>query len=59
VLTNNKYDDARLRMAGPDLLLNKNWWMNHLIIKRNAAHQIVGFEVNSDRVAHLVSKKMN
>jgi hypothetical protein len=34
VLTNNKYDDARLRMAGPDLLLNKNWRMSHLTIKR-------------------------
>jgi hypothetical protein len=58
VLTNNKYDDAPLRMAGPDNLLNKNWWMNHLAIKRNAAQEIVGFEVNSDRVKGLVFKKM-
>ena len=59
VLTNNKYDDARLKLAGPDHLLNDNWWMNHLTIKRNAAHKIVGFEVDSDRVTHLIFNKMN
>jgi len=59
VLTNNKYDDAPLRMADYDHLLDDNWWMNHLTIKRNAAHEVVGFEVNSDRVAHLVFKKMS
>jgi hypothetical protein len=32
--------------------------MNHLTIKWNAAHKVVGFEVNSDRVAHLAFKKM-
>jgi CubicO group peptidase (beta-lactamase class C family) len=58
VLTNNKYDDAPLRMAGPDHLLDDDWWMNHLTIKWNAAHKVVGFEVNSDRVAHLAFKKM-
>jgi len=59
VLTSNKYDDARLRLAGPDHLLNDNWWMNHLTIQWNAAREVVGFEVDSERVAHLVFKKMN
>jgi hypothetical protein len=59
VLTNNKYDDAPLRMTDYDHLLDDNWWMNNLTIKRNAAHEVVGFEVNSDGVEHLVFKKMN
>jgi CubicO group peptidase (beta-lactamase class C family) len=59
VLTNNKYDDAPLRLAGPDRLLNDYWWMNNLTVKRNAAHKITGFEVDAGRVAHLVFKKIN
>jgi hypothetical protein len=52
-LTNNKYNDAKLTLAGADHLLNDNWWMNHLLITRNKQHQINGFEVNSGRVMHL------
>jgi CubicO group peptidase (beta-lactamase class C family) len=52
-LTNNKYNDAKLTLAGSDHLLSDNWWMNHLLIIRNNSHQIAGFEVNSSRVMHL------
>jgi len=53
VLTNNKYNDTPLTLAGSDHLTNDFWWMNHLMIKRNQAKKIVGFEVNSGRVMHL------
>jgi CubicO group peptidase (beta-lactamase class C family) len=52
-LTNNKYSDARLTLAGSDHLLNDSWWMDHLLVIRNKEHQIRGFEVNSGRVVHL------
>jgi CubicO group peptidase (beta-lactamase class C family) len=52
-LTNNKYNDTRLDMAGEDHLTNSTWWMNHLIITRNSLKKITGFEVNSGRVMHL------
>jgi len=58
VLTNNKYKDTRLRLAGPDHLLNDNWWMNNLTVTRSAAHTITGFEVDAGRVEHLVFRKM-
>jgi len=58
-LTNNKYNDAKLTLITTDHLLNDNWWMNHLLMTRNSAHQITGFEVNSGRIMHLkfVKKK--
>jgi hypothetical protein len=59
VLTNNKYEDARLQTAGPDHLLSKKWWINCLTIKRNTAHQVIGFELDGDRVTHLVFNKTN
>ncbi len=57
-LTNNKYSDAVLTLAGPDHLLNDFWWMNHLMITRNKQGRITGFEVNSDRVMHLKFTKV-
>ncbi|HMH35136.1 MAG TPA: serine hydrolase domain-containing protein [Puia sp.] len=57
ILTNNKYNDTPLTLAGPDHLLDDFWWMNHLMIKRNKLQQVTGFEVNSDRVMHLAFNK--
>jgi CubicO group peptidase (beta-lactamase class C family) len=57
-LTNNKYSDTRLSLAGTDNLLNNFWWMNHLLVTRNNAHQITGFEVNSGRIMHLRFNKI-
>jgi CubicO group peptidase (beta-lactamase class C family) len=57
-LTNNKYNDTRLTLAGADHLLNDFWWMNHLLITRNKSNQITGFEVNSGRIMHLKFNKI-
>lgn len=57
-LTNNKYNDAKLTLVGADHLLSDNWWMNHLLITRNNAKQVTGFEVNSGRVIYLKFIKM-
>ncbi|MFI5187574.1 MAG: serine hydrolase domain-containing protein [Chitinophagales bacterium] len=58
VLTNDKYNDAKLTFAGPDHLFNDFWWMYHLVIIRNNKKEITGFEVNSDRTMHLLFKKI-
>lgn len=57
-LTNTKYNDTKLTMAGTDHLLNDYWWINHLLVKRNNANQIIGFEVNSGRIMHLKFNKI-
>ena len=53
ILTNNKYNDAKLTLAGPDHLLSDSWWMDHLVVIRNPKKQVTGFEVNSGRIMHL------
>lgn len=58
MLTNAKYNDAKLSLIGEDHLLNDNWWINHLMIKRNDKGTIVGFEVNSGRIQHLRFNKI-
>ncbi len=58
VLTNNKYSDTRLNLAGNDHLVNDFWWMNHLMIIRNSKKEITGFEVNSGRIMHLRFNKV-
>lgn len=58
VLTNNKYDDVPLHFAGPNDLLDDHWWMSHLTIRKNAAHQVVGFNIDEERVTHLVFNKL-
>jgi CubicO group peptidase (beta-lactamase class C family) len=57
-LTNAKYNDTKLTLAGPEHLLSDFWWMDHLFITRNPANKITGFEVNSGRVMHLRFNKM-
>jgi CubicO group peptidase (beta-lactamase class C family) len=57
-LTNAKYNDAKLKLAGAEHLLNDNWWINHIVVTRNASNQITGFEVNSGRIMHLRFNKI-
>ncbi|MFT3823894.1 MAG: serine hydrolase domain-containing protein [Chitinophagaceae bacterium] len=52
-LTNAKYDDVKITLYGSEQLSTEYWWMSHLKILRNTAHQIAGFEVNTGRVSHL------
>lgn len=59
ILTNSKYNDAKLTLIGQDHLTNDNWWINHLMMKRDSKNNIIGFEVNSGRIMHLKFKKMN
>ena len=58
VLTNRKYNDSPLSLAGADHIISQNWWMGHLLIMRNPKKQITGFEVNSGRVLHLQFNKI-
>jgi CubicO group peptidase (beta-lactamase class C family) len=58
VITNAKYKDNPLRMAGPDQLLCDYWWMNRLAVIRNDKKEITGFEVNSGRIQHLRFNKI-
>ena len=58
ILTNSKYNDAKLTLIGMDHLMNDNWWINHLIMKRDSKNNIIGFEVNSGRIMHLKFNKI-
>lgn len=58
ILTNNKYNDSRLTLAGADHLLSNYWWMDHLVIIRNNKKKVAGFEVNSGRIMHLRFNKI-
>ncbi|MEO8415362.1 MAG: serine hydrolase domain-containing protein [Ginsengibacter sp.] len=58
VLTNDKYNDAPLALAGANDLFSDTWWMSHLKVLRNSKKQIKGFEVNSGRVMHLLFNKI-
>jgi hypothetical protein len=58
ILTNAKYNDTPLTLAGDNHLSNDFWWMNSLQVLRNSKGQITGFEVNSGRIRHLWFKKV-
>jgi CubicO group peptidase (beta-lactamase class C family) len=58
-LTNSKYNDSKLVLIGKDHLMGNTWWMNQLMMLRDSKNNIVGFEVNSDRVMHLRFNKIN
>jgi CubicO group peptidase (beta-lactamase class C family) len=58
ILTNAKYNDAKLTLIGNNHLTNDNWWINHFMIVRDAKNKITGFEVNSGRTMHLKFKKI-
>ncbi len=53
MLTNNKYEDAKMRMVGKNDFFTNYWWMNHLKIIRDKKNKITGFEVNDTRIQHL------
>lgn len=57
-LTNDKYSDTKLKLIGEDHLLDDFWWMHHLVIRRDAAKKIIGFEVTDGRVMHLKFEKI-
>ena len=58
ILTNNKYEDTKLRLIGQDHLRSDFWWRGHLKILRDNKNQIKGFEVNDGRVMHLRFNKI-
>ena len=58
VLTSNKYDDSKVKMAGPDHLFTDYWWMKHLQIIWDGHKRIAGFEVNDGRIMHLRFNKI-
>lgn len=57
-LTNSKYNDAKLALIGKDHLTDDNWWINHLMMKRDSKNNIIGFDVNSGRIMHLRFNKI-
>lgn len=57
-LTNSKYNDVKLTLINKDHLLNDNWWINHIMLKRDNKNNIIGFEVNSGRIKHLKFNKI-
>jgi Beta-lactamase class C and other penicillin binding proteins len=57
-LINNKYSDTKLKLIGEDHMTDDFWWMSHLLIRRDAAKKIVGFDVNDGRVMHLKFDKV-
>jgi hypothetical protein len=58
ILTNAKYNDAKLTLVSGDHLRNDNWWMDHLKMVRDSKNNIVGFEVTSGRIMHLKFNKI-
>jgi len=58
ILTNAKYNDAKLTVLSNDHLINSNWWMDHLMMMRDNKNNITGFEVNSGRIMHLRFNKI-
>ena len=57
VMTSNKYNDSKLKLAGKDHLFTDYWWMRHLkTISSN--NKIVGFEVTDGRIMHLRFNKI-
>jgi CubicO group peptidase (beta-lactamase class C family) len=58
MLTNGKYNDTKLTLVNTDHLKSDYWWINHLVVKRDAKKNITGFEVNSGRIMHLKFNKV-
>ena len=57
VMTSNKYNDSKLKLAGKDHLFTDYWWMRHLKTI-SANNKILGFEVNDGRIMHLRFNKI-
>jgi len=58
LLTNAKYNDAKLTLTNNNHLTNDEWWINHLYMLRDSKNNITGFEVNSGRILHLKFNKI-
>lgn len=58
VLTNNKYNDSKLKLVGRDHLFTDHWWMRHLKTVTDKKKKIIGFEVNDGRVMYLRFEKL-
>jgi len=54
MLTNSKYSDTKLVWITRDHLTTGYWWIDHLQILRDNKNQVIGFEVNSSEMIHLV-----
>ena len=58
MLTNNKYNETKLTLINNDHLTNDHCCMSHLLMIRDSANNITGFEVNSGRIMHLKFNKI-
>ena len=58
VMTNNKYEDTKIKLLGKADLFTDYWWMRHLRIAYGDKNTITGFEVNDGRVMHLRFNKI-
>jgi hypothetical protein len=58
MLTHDKYNDTKLTLINSDHLTDDYWWINHLMMIRDANNNITGFEVNSGRIMHLRFNKI-
>lgn len=58
ILTNDKYEDTKLRLVTKDHLFSDYWWMGHLKVLRNAKKEISGFEVSNGRIMYLRFNKI-
>src|SRR5450432_3448447 len=54
MLTNSKFSDTKLVWITRDHLATDYWWIDHLQILRDNKNQVIGFEVNSSQMIHLV-----
>ena len=57
ILRHRKYPDVTLEAITVNQFSTPHWWMSNIIFKRNLKGEILGFEVNCDRVLHLVFQK--
>ncbi len=57
-LTNNKYNDSKLKILGRNDMQTDYWWMNHITILRDNKNKVIGFEVNDNRIMHLRFNKI-
>ena len=51
------YETVMLKPLKKDQFSCPNWWMNNIIFQRNINGEVIGFEINCDRVLHLFFKK--
>ena len=58
LLTNNKYNDTKITLAGKDDFFTDFWWIHHVKMINDSTNKIIGFEVNEGRVMHLRFNKI-